>query len=274
MIFRLNFSKLDPRVFQIVSLSTFVFFGLFVFEFDTSIEKGLISIFGCLLTQYLLERFLRKSKSNSKSNIKSAFITGCSLALLLRTSSIEITFLASVLAVLAKFAFTYSNKHLFNPANFAIVILIYFDLAWVSPGQWGNSFAYLGLLLLLGGITVWRSLRYDVALVFLLTFSALVAGRAVLVGDPFVIILHRLTSGSLLLFSFFMITDPRSTPNHPVGRYIFAILVAILGWWGQAKMFRSDALFYALFLVSGLTWLIDFVFKAGAYRWESPRVKA
>lgn len=260
-------SKLDPRIFQMVSLTTFVFFGLFVFEFDTTLGKGLLSIFGCLLTQRLFELFLKKSKSN----VMSAFITGCSLTLLFRATSLEITFLASVLAIAAKFVFSYSDKHLFNPANFAITMFLFLDLAWVSPGQWGNSFIHLFLFLFLGGITVWRALRYDVAIVFLLTFSGLVIGRAFMVGDPMTIPLHRLTSGSLLLFAFFMITDPRSTPNHPVGRYIFAILVAVVGWWGQAKMFRPDALFFALFIVSSLTWLVDRVFKSGYYQWDNPK---
>ncbi len=261
--------KIDPRVFQIVSLTTFVGFGLFVFEFDTTVEKAIVSIVGCLATQ-AVSNYLFKRK---KTNLMSSLITGCSLALLLRTNSLELTFLASVLAIAAKFVFAYSGKHLFNPANFAIVVLIFFNLAWVSPGQWGNSFYYMLLFLFLGGLTVWKSLRYDVALVFFLTFASLVVGRALFVGDPMVIPIHRLTSGSLLLFTFFMITDPRSTPNHPLGRYLFAILVAVLGWWGTAKLFRPDALFYALFIVSSSTWIIDYILKSGFYRWDQPSVK-
>ncbi len=261
--------KIDPRFFQIVSLLTFVVFGLFVFEFDTTIEKAIVSIIGCLVTQAGFDCLFKRKKGN----LMSALITGCSLTLLLRTNSLELTFLASVLAIAAKFVFAYSGKHLFNPANFAIVVLIFFNLAWVSPGQWGNSFYYMLLFLFLGGLTVWKSLRYDVALVFFLTFASLVIGRALFVGDPMTIPLHRLTSGSLLLFTFFMITDPRSTPNHPLGRYLFAMLVACFGWWGTAKLFRPDALFYALFIVSCGTWLIDFVLKSGFYKWDQPSVK-
>src|SRR5262249_17045747 len=140
---------------------------------------------------------------------RSALISGLSLCLLLRTNHALFAMLAAVLAVGGKFVLRWRGKHVFNPTNFGIVALMLWRApVWVSPGQWGNVAFFGFLLVCLGGLVVYRAARSDVTLAFILFYGALVVLRSAQVQEPLAIPLHRLQSGALLIFSFFMISDP------------------------------------------------------------------
>ena len=117
-------------------------------------------------------------------------------------------------AIAGKFLFRIRRKHVFNPTNGGIVaMLLLTDQVWVSPGQWG-SVAFFGFLMAcLGGLVVNRASRSDVTYAFIAFYCALIFGRSLYLGEPMTIPLHRLQSGALLLFTFFMISDPKTTPD-------------------------------------------------------------
>ena len=60
-------------------------------------------------------------------------------------------------------------------------------------------------------------------LAFLAFYAGAPLGRALWLGEPLAIPLHRLESGALLLFTFFMISDPKTTPDSRAGRILFAV---------------------------------------------------
>src|SRR2546426_235169 len=84
----------------------------------------------------------------------------------------------------------------------------------------------VGILASAGGLVVNRAARADVTWAFLAAHTAFLLGRTLWLGDPLAIPLHRLANGALVLFAFFMISDPRTTPDSRPGRILFAILVA------------------------------------------------
>ena len=120
---------------------------------------------------------------------------------------------------------------------------------WVSPGQWGNVAFFAFLMACLGGLVVNRAARSDVTYAFIVFYMALVFGRSLWLGEPMSIPLHRLENGALLLFTFFMISDPRTTPNSRAGRILFALLVACGAWYVQFRLFRTNGLLWSLALV-------------------------
>jgi Na+-translocating ferredoxin:NAD+ oxidoreductase RnfD subunit len=87
-----------------------------------------------------------------------------------------------------------------------------------------------------------RAARADVTWTFLACYAALWLGRSLWLGDPLVIPLHRLENGALVLFAFFMISDPRTTPDSRAGRMLFAVLVAVGAYVVQFKLFRTNGL--------------------------------
>jgi len=201
---------------------------------------------------------------------RSALITGLSLSILLRSNEPLVWVAAGVLAIGSKFLLRIGGKHLFNPAAFAIVALLLAGggQVWVSPGQWGAQ-VWLGLLVACTGMLVLqRSSRSDMALAFIAFYGGLLLWRAWWLGDPAEIPLHQLQTGSLLIFTCFMITDPRSTPDRRAGRVLFAGLVALLAYRLQFYEQLRTSLYFALIAVSLLTPAIDLILPAERFRWR------
>jgi len=206
---------------------------------------------------------------NVRFDPRSATISGLSLALLLRAPSIAPLLAGAVLAVAGKFLIRWRGKHLFNPTNFAIVVLLLTGApAWVSPGQWG-SVAFFGFLILcLGGMVVNRAARSDVTFAFIVAWSAIVIGRSMWLGEPMTIPIHRLQNGALLIFTFFMISDPKTTPDSRAGRVLFAVLVALGAGFVQLQLFRTNAVLWSLFAAALLVPFIDALLPAARYQWN------
>ena len=198
---------------------------------------------------------------------RSALISGLSLCLLLRTNSLTLAVAAAVVTIASKFVIRINGKHLFNPTNFGIVaMMLLTGQVWVSPGQWGNVAFFAFLMACLGGLVVNRAARSDVTFAFIAFYMALVFGRSIWLGEPLAIPLHRLQSGALLLFTFFMISDPRTTPNSRAGRIVFALLVACGAWYIQFRLFRTNGLLWSLALCSMTVPLIDWLLPGTTLR--------
>src|SRR2546428_639707 len=89
-------------------------------------------------------------------------------------------------------------------------------------------------------------------------------------GEPLAIPLHRLGNGALVLFAFFMISDPRTTPDSRAGRLLFATLVALGAYAVQFKLFRTNGLLWSLAVCSLVVPLIDRLLPGRRYQWRSP----
>jgi len=256
----------DARHFQIATLGSLLIFLLMWSDFAPKPEVIALIFSATLLTQFLFFKFL-KIPSN---DYRSPFITSLSLCLLFKTNIIWIYALAGVVAMATKFLIRWDNKHLFNPANAAIVIglLAMPNHVWVSPGQWGSALWFAFGLLCFAALVLNRSKSADTALFFLGSWFFLLFGRALWLGDPVEIPLHNAQSGALLIFTFFMISDPMTTPNHRLGRFVFAFSVAVFAYVMQYVFQIREAIFYALFFICFTTPLIDLVLKETRYQWR------
>ncbi|MEM6464836.1 MAG: RnfABCDGE type electron transport complex subunit D [Pseudomonadota bacterium] len=256
----------DARHWQILALS-----GLFSISFLTSdfgakpINLGM-AVFGAMTAQ-LAGAVLTKAAFQWKS----ALITSLSLSILLRATSPWFWFAAGLIGVGLKFAVRFNGKHIFNPACIGIVavMLVFGREAWVSPGQWGQAPLLAGYALALAALVLSSAKRLDIALGFLVSFAAIMIGRAMWLGDPLSIPLHNLSSGALLVFAFFMITDPRSTPDSRIGRIIFAMSVAALAAWFVIGPNVRGAPLMALAALAILTPVLDRVFRARRFEWQA-----
>ncbi len=202
---------------------------------------------------------------------KSALITALSLSILLRATSPWFWLAAGVIAIGTKFLIRYNGKHIFNPAAIGIValMLVFGREAWVSPGQWGQAPLLAGYALALAALVLSSAKRLDIALSFLGTFAAILVARALWLGDPMTIPLHQLSSGALLVFAFFMITDPRSTPDSRAGRIVFAMAVAGLAAWFMIGPNVRGAPLMALAALALLTPILDRMLPANRFQWNS-----
>lgn len=239
----------DPRLFQIAALSLLIAYGLGWLRFDLRPAHLLAIAISVLATQAALTKIVGLPRFDPRS----ALVTGLSLSLLLRTGSIATASLAGAVAIGSKFLIRWNGRHIFNPAAFAIcAMLLLRDDAWVSAGQWGGTAFFGFLILCMGGFVASRALRSDVALAFLGFYAALVIGRSLWLGDPLAVPLHRLQTGALLVFAFFMISDPKTTPTTRPARIGFAALVASVAAVIAFGFFGTNAPIWAVVLCAPL----------------------
>lgn len=281
---------IDPRYLQILCLSSFLFLGVATRDWTLQPMQVGVILLTCLITQvscgYLLHIFRDRSASVLESSfdrfsfqissiaqllssLPSALITGLGLSLLLRADHPSTLMLASVAAISSKFLLRLNEKHLFNPANFGIIVaLILTQDAWVSPGQWGEEGWYALLFLSLGGLVVQAVGRWDTTIAFLVPYAGLEAVRNFWLGWSWDVWAHRLMSGSLLIFAFFMITDPRTIPNARWGRILWAGAIAFLTFILRNVYFLPTAAFWALFILTPFIFLIDRQLPAARFTWQ------
>ncbi|HYH45901.1 MAG TPA: DUF2330 domain-containing protein [Thermoanaerobaculia bacterium] len=254
----------DPRHYQILVLASLLIYGVTSLDFEVAPRNAVILLGGVLAVQALCTRLWRLPAFDARS----ALISGLSLCLLLRTASPLLAITAAALAIASKFTLRIGGKHVFNPTNFALVVLLLAsDGAWVSPGQWGNAAFFGFLMACLGGMVVYRAARSDVTFAFLAFYVAVVFGRALWLGQPPAIPLHMLHNGALLLFAFFMISDPKTTPDSRAGRLLFAALVALGAGFVAFVLYRPNGLLLSLAFLSPLVPLLDRLLPGPRYSW-------
>jgi enediyne biosynthesis protein E5 len=254
----------DARHFQIVALSSLLLVNFIWIDFGAKPLYSALAILSALATQAVCSRLA----GLPNIDLRSPLITGLSLSLLLRADVAWLPALAGVIAIASKFVFRIDGKHIWNPAGFAIVVLLFTQHGvWISPGQWGTSIWLAALLVFFAILVLQAAQRSDIALFFLGSHAALLLARAIWLGDPLAIPLHQLQSGSLLIFAFFMISDPRTAPDSRLGRLLFAVSVAALGHYLTFFMQMRPALYVALIALSPFTLLLDRIIPAKRFAW-------
>ncbi len=255
----------DPRLYQIASLAGLLVFGVARLDLDVGGVQAGVTLLTVLLTQYAGTRLAGLPRFDPRS----ALISGLSLCLLLRTNYLGLVILTAAVAIGSKFVLRLRGKHVFNPTNVALVaMMLLTGQVWVSPGQWGSAAFFGFLMACAGGLVVNRASRSDVTYAFIAFYAAMVLGRSWWLGDPLAVPLYRLQNGALVLFSFFMISDPKTTPDSRAGRILFAFLVAAGAWWVQFRLFRTNGLLWSLALWSLAVPVIDRLLPGGRYEWR------
>jgi Na+-transporting NADH:ubiquinone oxidoreductase subunit NqrB len=257
--------RLDPRLWQIGTLAVLLIYGMGWLDFEIRSPQAAITLATALFVQWACTRLWKLPAFDPRS----ALISGLSLCLLLRTNSLIVAALAATLAIACKFVLSWRRKHVFNPTNFAVVAMLIAGTAWVSPGQWGNVAFFAFLMACLGGLVVNRAARSDVTFAFLFAYGAILFGRALWLGQKSTVPLHQMENGAFLLFAFFMISDPRTTPDSRIGRLLFASLVAAGAATVQFVLYRTNGLLWSLATFSLVVPLIDRLLPGPRYTWSA-----
>lgn len=270
----------DPRWFQVIFQAFFLSYGLLFLHWSPDWPYYITTITGCLAFSYIAETIRRHhpppllGKTGFYSWGLSVLISAMGLCLLLKTNHLYTALLAALLTVTSKYLLRIKGKHIFNPSAFGIAatVLITGD-AWLSPGQWGNGAVLFFLVLTLGAIIVTRVQKLDTSLSFLLTFASLLYWRQVItLGWPQDYFLHSISSGSLLLFSFFMISDPKTAPNHPLARVLWAIGIAVISFYLAAFRWLNNTPVWILVAAAPLVPVLDSIFRARRFDWQSKNI--
>jgi len=256
----------DLRLFQIFSLGILLVVGAYFRDFSIRHVQVLLTFAAGLLTQTACWR-LTPSKPRS---LRSAIITCLSLTLLLRADNLFAHPIAAAVAISSKSLFRFRGKHLFNPTTFGIIFAIVFlPGTWVSPGQWGQDVAVAGWVVMLGWLVTNRARRGDISWTFLTFYLGALALRVGYLGQRWAVWTHQLESGALLLFAFFMISDPMTGPNDRRGRIAHAALVAVIAYVWQVRLYHTNGLIWALFIAAPCVPIWDAIWPACKFEWTS-----
>jgi len=263
--------SLDARWLQIGAVGGLLLFGALLRDFALSWQQSALCFAGALSAQGLWMRLL----GLKNVGYLSAIVTGIGLSVLVRADSLWVHPLVAFLAISAKFVIRIRGKHIYNPANLGVMIaVLLLPGAWLSPGQWGSD-VVAALWFIALGITVTLSAkRFDIAWAFLACFGALLIGRVVYLDQRWAVLLNQLSSGGLLLFTFFMITDPMTTPNDRRMRWLYAAMVAVLAFVWQFVWYRNGGPVWALFLLSPLVPLLDRLVPGPKHVWKPAQVES
>lgn len=243
----------DPRLHLAATITSLQVIGQVGFHFELSIAQILVSLATCAV----LEVAIAFRTQRVILWPASALLTGNGVAFILRVPGTAhgdwwtlrgwwIFVGASAISLLSKHVIRWRGEHLFNPSNIGLVI------CFVALGRnraapldfwWGPTSAWLALALLIivlnGFAILWRLKLLRVALGFWAAFAAGI-GLLTLSGHALTARWHLgslsgfqlwsvlITSPEVLVFLFFMITDPKTAPRSPSGRLAYGVAIGVL----------------------------------------------
>lgn len=252
-------SRGDPRVPFAAILAIYVLMGVVWLGFNRSPGQILlIVVLGCGLDM-ALHRVLRERKLLFPL---SAFISSLSIAILLNYAhDYALLALPVFLTIASKYLFTVDGRHHYNPSLFgvAVTLLVAGHLVTAAPAyQWGGTLgvsAFIATAALAG--FVFRVGRGWLIVSFLFFYALQTALRAWLMRahlPPEMLFLGTMTTPPFFLFTFFMLTDPKTSPSTPRAQVALAFSIAlvdlVLHRFGSVFTF-----FYAAFAVATVRFL-------------------
>jgi hypothetical protein len=246
-------SRLNPYLPPIF-ITLILLIGNLSFGILESYSKTLLAIVTAIAFEMVLGRiFLRKWPHPA-----SAYISGISVGILLRSPAFWPYALCSALSITSKYALRVRGRHIWNPSNFGICAMLILASQAVSSLsiQWGNNFASLVVIWVLGTVIVLRAKRFHITLTYVACFIALSFLRAHIVGDPWQSEIAPITGPMYQLFIFFMITDPKTTVRSRIGQCAVAVAIAVAEFFFRLNS-SIYAPLYALFWVGPTALLIE-----------------
>ena len=218
----------DPRYLIVFLITLVLVLGEARYGILGGYDRLATTLGVCLITEVVLSKWLR----GRIANLASAYVSGISLALLTKPqANILWPFaLGAFLAIASKYVLTYRGRHLWNPSNFAIALLVLIasDSVAILSHQWGNDLRINLVIWAFGLIIASRARVLHVTLTYVACFIVLALIRNGIVGGPLLAELAPITGPMYQLFVFFMVTDPRTTVSTRRGRIIVVAIVALV----------------------------------------------
>lgn len=241
-----SYLSLDNRYVPPIFITSILLVGHLSYGILESYQKTLLAIAVSIAAEVVLSRvFIGKWP-----NVASAYITGISVGILVRSPAFWPFALCSLISITSKYVLRYKGRHIWNPSNFGISVLLFLagDTVASLSIQWGNYLLPMVVIWMLGSVIIWRLRRFHITGTYVVSFLAFALLRAWITGNPWQSEIAPITGPEYQLFIFFMITDPKTTVRGKTGQCIVAFCVALV-----EMVLRLDQIvyapFYALFMV-------------------------
>lgn len=246
---------IDVRFIAPLLITVILLVGQLGFGMLESYPQTLLAI----AVSILLEIILGKLFTGKVPNLASAYISGISVGILLRTPFFWPFALCSAISITSKYVIRVGDRHIWNPSNFGVSALLFtapFAVASLSI-QWGNNLLAMAVIWVLGSVIIYRLGRFHITLTYVASFLVLAFIRSLFTEHAFLAEAAPITGPMYQLFIFFMITDPKTTVRSSWRAQCFvAFLVAAAE--ATFRLFEVvHAPYYALFFVGPIANLVD-----------------
>ena len=239
-------AHIDSRYVAPLFITCILLVGQLTFGILESYPRTLLAIGTSVAAELVLGRLL----FNKWLHPASAYISGISIGILLRSPAYWPYALCSLISITSKYVLRVKDCHLWNPSNFGVSAMLFLAPATVASLsiQWGNYLLPMVVIWILGFLIVWRVRRLHITATYVLSFFAFAFLRSWVLHEPWQSEVAPITGPMYQLFIFFMITDPKTTVRSKRGQCLVAFLVAVVET--ILRFFQSVyAPFYALFIV-------------------------
>jgi hypothetical protein len=253
---------LPPILITCILLSAHLSFGIL-----EGWERTALSIATAIGTEIVLGRVTYGAWVNPAS----AYISGISAGILIRSPFWWPYFFTSFISILSKYVLRLHGRHIWNPTNFGVIAMVLLAPATVTvlSIQWGNVVAPMVIIWILGAVIVWRVGRAHISATYVAAFLVFSFVRSAVTGTPWLAAVAPITGPMYQLFIFFMVTDPKTTVRSKWWRCVVVVLVAFV----EMLMRLAEivyAPFYALFLVGSIAMVVELWRDARRSRALSP----
>ena len=244
----------DPRYLVASFLTVILVAGHVWLRFLESLGQFAVALTVALAAELALSRIYRGEWPNPVSS----YMTGVSIGILVRSPAVWPYAMGSLLGIGQKYVVQFRRRHLFNPSNFGLSLLLLAAPETVAAlgKQWTNLPAVSIGILTLGALVIGRLRRLHLVGTYVGGFVLLTIARGAITGSPFLAELGEIFGPPFQLFVFFMITDPKTSPSTTARRVAYAAAVAVV-----EAVFRLarvvNAPFYSLLLVSPVATCLD-----------------
>ena len=246
--------SLENRFVPPIFITAILLVGNLSFGILESYKKTLLAIGVSILTELVLGRIITRTWPH----LASAYISGISIGILLRSPAFWPYALCAAIAITSKYVLRVRNRHIWNPSNFGICVILFLAAQSVTTLsiQWGNTLWAMLVIWALGSVIIWRHRRFHICVVYVLSFCAFALLRTWITGSPWQSEIAPVTGPEYQLFIFFMITDPKTTVRSRLGQGFVAFAVAAAEMILRLNQ-NIYAPLYALFLVGPVAVLIE-----------------
>jgi Na+-translocating ferredoxin:NAD+ oxidoreductase RnfD subunit len=246
----------DPRWAVSAILLAYVIIGMTVLGFNRAPLQVAVTVLTAVLLDMLLHRVLRGGPMLFPL---SAAITGLGLSILVNYAhGLWLAAVPAAFAIASKYLFTVGGRHVYNPALFGVVACLLLGGGMISDSpayQWGGSYAIAAFIVTLAlFLFVLRIQRTALIVSFLVFYFIALLARAWLTRWHMPMetwLLGALSSPPLYLFTFFMVTDPQTSPAGRKGQVLLALAIVTVDFVLHLKESLST-IFYAAFICASL----------------------
>jgi Na+-transporting NADH:ubiquinone oxidoreductase subunit NqrB len=246
--------RIDNRYLAPILVTLVLVMGQVTFGFLESWSRTTLAISTAILVEMVLGRLFW----GKWPHLASAYISGISIGMLVRSPEFWPYALCSAISITSKYVLRLDGRHLWNPSNFGIVAMLVLaaDAVAALSVQWGNNLLAMAVVWIFGSVIIHRLGRFHITLTYVASFLVFSLLRAAVTGHPWAAEVAPLTGPMYQLYIFFMITDPKTTVGPKWGQCLVAFLVAAMEATLRLLEF-VHAPYYALFIVGPAANLVE-----------------